>query len=46
MDFCEDGLQLLLQLFIFGALVEFANEVATDFEGIVSKVECGAAQIL
>ena len=46
MDFCEDRLQLLLQLLIFGPLVKFTDEVATNFEGIVSEVERGATQIL
>jgi len=38
-DFVEHCLQLLLEGFVFGALVEFAYKVASNFEGVIGEIE-------
>ena len=46
MDFVEHCFESFLESLVFGALVEFADEVAAYFEGVVSEIKGGAAQIL
>lgn len=38
-DFVEHGFQLLFESFVFGALVEFTDKMASDLESVISKVE-------
>ena len=45
-DLMEHSLQLLLENLVFGALVELADKVTSNFEGVISEIEGGAAQVL
>lgn len=45
-DFVEHGLQLFFECLVFGALVELAYEVASNFEGVIGEIEGRAAQVL
>lgn len=42
----EHGSQLLFESLVFGTLVEFADEMTSNFEGVIGEIEGGAAQVL
>jgi hypothetical protein len=39
-------LQLLLEIFVLGALVKLADEVTTNSKGIMGKLQCRSTEIL
>ena len=42
----EHGFQLFFESLVFGALVEFADEMTSNFEGVMGEIEGGAAEVL
>ena len=45
-DPVEHSLKGLFERFVLGALVELADEISADFEGVIAEVQGGAAEIL
>jgi hypothetical protein len=45
-NFGEEGFQRFRELFVFGALVELADEVAARFEGVIGEGEGCEAEVL
>jgi hypothetical protein len=46
MHLVEHCFQALFEGFVFGALIELADEVPADFQGVVGEVEGGTAEVL
>ena len=45
-DFLEHGFQLFFESLVLGALVEFADKMTSNFEGVIGEIESGATQVL
>lgn len=39
MDLVEHGFELFLKVFVFGALVELADKMPADLEGVIGEIQ-------